>query len=150
MLSVVEKYSFMCSTELPLRSVAVSNSYELTTSSLVTTGVHRCMCSTYLGTTLLVCEVSHRLTPSTPPAAPRDSACTVVLGIFRRSRVPSRRPRECPPAPPSITAVKVTLHRSMAAALMEPVELRLVVAVMMADLMPWLLGAARRHGGDCL
>ena len=27
------------------------------------------------------CEVSPRLTPSTPPAARRDSACTVVLGI---------------------------------------------------------------------
>ena len=78
------------------------------------------------------CEVSPRLTPSTPPAAPRDSAGTVVLGIFRRSRVPSRRPRECPPAPLSITAVKVDLHRSMAVALMAPVELRLVVAVMRA------------------
>ena len=48
-----------------------------------------------------------------------------------------------------LSAVKVDLHRSMAAALMAPVELRLVVAVMVADL-PWLLGAVRRHGGDYL
>ena len=48
------------------------------------------------------------------------------------------------------TAVKVNLHRSMAVALMALVELRLVVAVMVADLMPWLLGAVRRHGGDYL
>jgi len=46
--------------------------------------------------------------------------------------------------------VKVDLHRSMAVALMALVELRLVVAVMVADLMPWLLGAVRRHGGDYL
>ena len=40
----------------------------------------------------------------------------------------------------------------MAVALMALVELRvrLVVAVMVADLMPWLLGAVRRHGGDYL
>ena len=90
------------------------------------------------------CEVSPRLTPSTPPAARRDSACTVVLGLFRRSRVPALGGLVSARLQHLLrsldTAVKVDLHRSMAVALMAPVELRLVVAVMVADQMPWLIG----------
>ena len=87
----------------------------------------------------------HRLRP-----ARRDSACALSCSEFSGDPAfPLGGPVSAlQRLPRSVPCQRWIFTASMAAALMAPVEPRLVVAVtaMVADLMPWLLGAVHRHG----